>query len=341
MSETNAKYHHLIPRTYMQAWTHGNGTLYIEYKNEPGIFKERNKNGIAGVNHYHSIIAGMPICTKDDTGIIFQAVKDYTVKYKGEKVLDTLELNKIYYDFNNWEILRSDCSVVSKKSIKAAIDNVKIRDIETMWAKKYEDKWNEERQKIEDIILSAKGDSIPEFDKDFLMKFYVSMDWRSFASNQQFNQVYGMLSERILELDKVIIPEDDRELPIFKTMADYFQHCILLKSYREFLEDKGMIYQNAVASLNHTSFHFLVADGEITFITSDNPAFMFRRKDGLLQAVLPITPRIMIVQGKNSDQDKNYYITHISDDAVKAYNRIIKRNSHDFVIIDDYQIEHF
>lgn len=29
MSETKAKYHHLIPRTYLSAWEHGNGTLYI------------------------------------------------------------------------------------------------------------------------------------------------------------------------------------------------------------------------------------------------------------------------------------------------------------------------
>lgn len=29
MGETKAKYHHLIPRTYLSAWEHGNGTLYI------------------------------------------------------------------------------------------------------------------------------------------------------------------------------------------------------------------------------------------------------------------------------------------------------------------------
>ena len=31
MDETQAKYHHLVPQTYMSAWAHGNGTLNVEF----------------------------------------------------------------------------------------------------------------------------------------------------------------------------------------------------------------------------------------------------------------------------------------------------------------------
>ena len=31
MGETKVKYHHLILRTYLSAWKHGNGTLYIRF----------------------------------------------------------------------------------------------------------------------------------------------------------------------------------------------------------------------------------------------------------------------------------------------------------------------
>lgn len=43
MKETQAKYHHLIPQTYMSAWANEAGTLQIEFLNNPGVLKQRNK----------------------------------------------------------------------------------------------------------------------------------------------------------------------------------------------------------------------------------------------------------------------------------------------------------
>ena len=67
MLETKAKYHHLIPKTYLSAWEHGNGTLYVRFLEDKGHVVERNKDKIAGITNYHSIVAGMPIVTKKDT----------------------------------------------------------------------------------------------------------------------------------------------------------------------------------------------------------------------------------------------------------------------------------
>ena len=74
MAETAAKYHHLIPQTYMSAWANNSGTLKVEFINEPGIIVERNKEHIAGITDYHSIRAGMPICTATDAASIFNAL---------------------------------------------------------------------------------------------------------------------------------------------------------------------------------------------------------------------------------------------------------------------------
>ena len=49
MGETKAKYHHLIPRTYISAWEHGNGTLYIRFLEDKESVVERNKDNIAGI----------------------------------------------------------------------------------------------------------------------------------------------------------------------------------------------------------------------------------------------------------------------------------------------------
>lgn len=339
MLETKTKYHHLVPRTYMSSWKHGKETLYIEYKD--GKIKERNKDKIAGVTDFHSILVGMPICTKDDTDKIFSCLSDYSVEYDGRVVTDTLEMNQLYFDFDNWIITREDGTTVSKKKLRHDIDSVKIRDIEALWSIKYENGWNEMKKRIESEILKASSDIIPAFDREYLMKFYTAMDWRGFKFNNQLNEIFDWLCNKVLPLHEVKIPKDERELPMFETAADYFKHCYILKAYRQYLNDEGVIYINAMENLKNTSFHFLVADGVTTFITSDNPAFMFVRADGKLQGLMPVNPRILLVQGRDIDRDKVYCISHISDDAVKAYNNIICQNSKEFVIIDDLEIEHF
>lgn len=50
---------------------------------------------------------------------------------------------------------------------------------------------------------------------------------------------------------------------------------------------------------------------------------------------MPITPRILMAQGKCTEDADKYFITHISDEAVKKYNAIIKSNANEFIIHPD------
>lgn len=58
MGETQAKYHYLIPQTYMSAWANDAGTLEVEFLSNPGAFEPKNKDNIAGITDYHSIFIG-------------------------------------------------------------------------------------------------------------------------------------------------------------------------------------------------------------------------------------------------------------------------------------------
>ena len=55
----------------MNAWANQSGTLNIEFLKKPGNIVTRNKDNIAGINHYYSIQADMPICTKEDADKFF------------------------------------------------------------------------------------------------------------------------------------------------------------------------------------------------------------------------------------------------------------------------------
>lgn len=331
--ETKAKYHHLIPQTYMSAWAQENGTLNVEFKNNPGIIEQRNKERIAGITDFHSIKAGYPLCTKEDADRIFASVQPYTVRVDGNVISSTLVLNTLFADYDKWEIIRGDGTSVSKKYIKREIEKVKIKDIEFNWSTKYENNWPAQVAVIEDKVLSATGSSIEAFDREFIMKFFTALDWRGFSSSLLFESAASVLCREILPLDKIDVPEDERMLPSLKTIADEMRHYMLLKFFRQYLDDTGVIYMNLQMNLKHTSFHFLVSDGLEQFITSDSPAFIHKRLDGNKVGLLPITPKILLTQGKNVDNDDKYYITHISDRAVQEYNRIIKENAEEFVIL--------
>ncbi len=334
---SEAKYHHLIPQTYMSAWANSSGTLLVKNLHT-GETEKKNKEKFLGVNHYHSIIAGMPICTEDDAKEIFKILNDYDVSYQGRIVANPLELNQLYYDYENWTVTRkSDGSIAAKKPIKAAIDQVKIRDIETTWSTKYENRWQAIREEIENKVLFVKNCEVPEFQKDFLMRFYTSMDWRGFATNLLFIQAFDALCKDAVAFDEIVIPVDERELPFFETAYDYFKHCLLLKYFRRFLNDDGPMYLHANQNIKFINFHFLIADGATRFNTSDNPSFWCTREDGLKIGLMPIEPRILMAQGKNTDNEPMYSVTHITDDAVKKYNRWIEENAEQYIILDNTQ----
>lgn len=72
-------------------------------------------------------------------------------------------------------------------------------------------------------------------------------------------------------------------MPQLETAADELRHELLLKFYRQYLEDRGVIFVYAEANLQHTGF------------------------DGLLQGIMPITPRILLGQGKCTDDTGGYF----------------------------------
>ena len=72
------------------------------------------------------------------------------------------------------------------------------------------------------------------------------------------------------------------------------KHLLLLKYYRKYLKDDGVIYTHATESLKYTNFHFLISDGSIYFDTSDNLSFTYIRNDELKEGIMPINPNILM-----------------------------------------------
>lgn len=56
------------------------------------------------------------------------------------------------------------------------------------------------------------------------------------------------------------------------------------------------------------------------------------RVDGLKESLMPVTPHILMTQGRCSEGADKYFLSHISDDAVMKCNEIIRTNANEFVI---------
>ncbi len=332
MPEGKSKYHHLIPQTYLAAWEHGNGTLYVRFKDRIDEVVERNKANLAGYTNYHTIFAGMPIVEKEDADFIFKCVSDFEVRYKGSVISDSLVLNRNYWDFENWSIYRKDGSVVSNKRIKAEIDQAKIRDIEDLWAKKYENKWSQVRSDLTDRLTKATGGTIPAVHKEYLVEFFTALDWRSFISNELFNGICGSLCNDSLHLNEIEIPEQERKLYYCRTASEEIRHALLLKMYRQFLQGTGPIYNQAMAALGKTSFCFLIAGGQAKFITSDNPAFIYEQQNGQVYGMMPISPEILLFQGKDAKKSSRYYVRNATDEEVGTWNAAIEAYASQFLV---------
>lgn len=190
------------------------------------------------------------------------------------------------------------------------------------------------RKIIEEKVLTNKS-SVPRFYFEYLTRFYVVLDWRSFTSNEEFSSAFEEISSNQLCLNKIEIPKDERELPMFETVSDYTKHCLLLRYYRQFLNDNGIIYEHAKQLMRKITFRFLVTEGNTKFITSDNPSFMNNNSNGTKTGMLPISPNILMIIGKASSNKDKYYITKISDLEVQKCNEIIKKHSGQFVVIDN------
>lgn len=330
---SRARYHHLIPQTYLRSWCYSSGSVYSFHKDNLSEVIVKNIANNFGLNHYHSIRAGMPCCTNDDLLKIFAPINNYKVIFDGKELTSLAEYNNTYFSFKEWDIYYPNgCRVprAVKNEIKARIEANKVLDIEELWSKKYESGWNFLLQMIKQRTNSSTNLSIDEFYKGKLMKFIVSLNWRSFISNEQLREAFDLI-DAIVDLKNIKIPEEDRNIMTDKTVYDEIKHNYLLKQFGAFLRDEGIIYNMAKGYIKHLGIRFLISSEKAEFITSDNPSFIYLGNDGI-HHIMPVNPRILISIRKYSFKEGKYYIEQLGEKEVRKINSIIVDNAQEFVI---------
>lgn len=323
------KYNHLVPATYLKSWCVNNDSIYT--KDNLNNIKILNRYNSFGINDYYSIKAGMCCCRDEDLEKIFDPVKGLHVIYEENELMSNKLYNEKYYDFNNWIILDEKNNQLTKKQInvlKQKIDKIKIVDIEKLWNIKYEDKWDDIKLTITQRLDDLKTNAIEPFEKEFLMKWIILLDWRGFQSNNEFNNIFNFI-DKFIPLSKIDIEYKDRVIPKCDNAIKEMKRELLLSNFREFLSEYGKMYERAKGYIKYTTIRFLKSDN-IPFITSDNPSFEYRSSKCVTH-IMPVTPKLLITVVKGNI-DSCYYVNQLADKEVKQINKIIKDNSEKYII---------
>lgn len=335
-----AKYHHLIPRAYLHNWCHTNDSSYTFSVNKLEKAEPININNHFGIDHYHTIKAGMLSCSKEDLIKIFEPLNNIDVYYENRLLTSLTEKNIFYYDFDNWILKYRNEQIIGRKQknkIKDEINKFKILEIEDLWAQKYENDWKKLYELIQRKLYNSQSNQIDKFYKGKLIRFLVSLDWRSYETNPDFINTLEYINKISgLNLDTIKIPFKKQEISIDSTELELLKRNYLLKQFRSFLNEDGVIYKQAKEYIKNGAIEFLVATDLAEFITSDNPSFRYETQGGK-QHILPLSPSILVRVGKlptnrGLNFNERYNIRSIDNNEVAEINSIIIKNAQNKII---------
>jgi len=115
--EDVAKNQHLVPQTYMKAWSYnGNKSVWVLDKEKVSMgWVSRNIEKINCINHFHDIMAGDIYTTEDALNEIFGVLKDFDIATEHGKLQSFEEMNVYFDEFEQWVISDKDGKVLSRK----------------------------------------------------------------------------------------------------------------------------------------------------------------------------------------------------------------------------------
>jgi|GEM_PF-373003 len=337
-------YDHLIPQTYMKAWKHGNSSVYIVDKGMSGLGESKSTKRFGGIGHYHSVRAGSLLRSEEDCKVFFKPLENHTVILE-EKVLDSnTELNNKFHKFDEWKIINSEGNVLieqEKRIVKEEIRSIHLRDIESEWGRQYENNWNSINELISNEVFNYHdANSIEAIKRDELIKFIISLEWRTKPFHPLFQTTLDKLcSERVFDFDlkACFIPEDKRLYPFLETEYDELAHSLILSQFSQFLDGNGVIMDEAMIHIKNSCITLMLAPSDGEFLTSDNPVLRFKDSAGYINYFFPLNPKVGCHIKKGSIKDK-YFLRRLSKKGINEFNIRLKRNCYKSYILRQQEL---
>ena len=336
---------HLIPNTYLKAWSVDNNHVYFIDKNEKTIdfsqddFQKRTKS-LTIIKEFYSRNIHSHFFEKNDLEDIFKplTVKNYSVKFEGEAITEFKKLRGVFYKYNEWSIYDSSQMLIcdeDKQVLKKEIKKVQIRNIEEAWNKMFENTWPSTRDTILQAVQSNPGvDKISAVKREELVRFMVAIEWRTYPPHpfllNEFNRITSLLGKDFLKVINEQLEEDEKYISVINTYGEHLLHDISLKYFLKYFNNTGPIYNEFLYILSNMEIELLVPEAGCEFITSDNPVRAFTNINNEVEFIFPICPTLACaIRKSRKNQDKSkYLVTTYSKESTIQFNKHAKQSSY-------------
>lgn len=324
------KKQHYVPETYLNAWQDETGKLYQYDKNSNKLMTHSYARNLLYKKYlYTKTVDDIPILSQEEKKQIFSCLNDYDIYYNHDGIKKHLEdfndYADYYYDFDNWDILKTNGQITDKESLKKEIKNKKINKIEVNW-KCIENDWDELMKDI-NYIVNNKPSSLNNIHREKLIEFMVVQSYRTLMSLKKIKELYEYFLA-FLKLDNYLDEE------YFNNITESFGEMYFKKQMELYQEGKeGIISHDIKLYKNNSCITFIKSIGK-DFISSDNPVFTINDANfynGKYNAIyFPITPNLMIALCRGNN--RKYSIIEMKYQKVRKFNKKIKDNSFKYYI---------
>lgn len=331
------EYQHLVPQTYLHAWSK-NGTNVCQLDKDKTLVKPARIDNNFGIKHEYSIVPGLLHLSDAQCDTFFQMMEGYTVTHDGT-TLDSPELlNRFFPFYAEWTILDTDGNPLGKKrkvTLRQATTKQKDFILETGHIKHYEDKWPKMRDELTSRAFQSSKKTIDEFNRGFFIRYMVIQHWRGFGHSAAENRAFEFI-DSIIPFSETDIPREQRMYVGSINLEEDLRHEIRLNYLQRFFNNEGPIYNQSQWLLQNSTLGIYLASGSYSFLSSDTPCFAYR--DSTVQLVFPITPRVLIALQPRT-KSCSYPVIRLNDADVRKINDtiflsakryLISRNKSDF-----------
>lgn len=338
------RFQHYVPQVYLRAWEMTKGVYYFS-KNDLGVGERRNTNSILAKNHtytidyeYSFVFNEMPEIANDYGNKIIEVLRKHNaIAFYKEKRLETVQdlISIETFPFlEDWQFYKEDNpeNLARKNSIVKDIKAIHSYVIENKLDDFLEKEWVKTRDEFIQAIEKISGYSTMtevRIEETVAIKLIYSM-LLLMCRNPAFDclGIFPKIGNTFMNIFSMNGLDEEEKKKSQKVVDQQLHVAWLAEIYKGlFKSERGFcnIYaENIQKKCQLVLLHCPEKNG--SFITSDNPAFVFINnvmRDNRNGFYIPLTPQYLLMIGKGKDDIGSIDVHTITNQGVRFYNNII------------------
>lgn len=330
---------HFVPRTYLRPWSDDNKIYCYDRENKNGELKKIKK--ILFERYYYSLTLKdwilpsyktMPLIYQDFVDQTFKLMREDNNKqiyalWNNKTIRSKNDISNYLINYLEWDFYYEKEGKAKNKYLKDQITSMKSLVLEDGLNTKFENDWPDFRNNFINAVEINQCNGIA-FGNGYMrqatynvLKFLFMMVCRNpnFDIFGVYRKVFDVMLKSLPEEIQKETEEYQKYYLIYRMLFDNTKGPY--KTYLNFFENNGQIIL------------YKTKRNSGLFITSDNPAFLYRsipERVNMSGIFFPLTPQYLLFLGRGDSNIVRYGLA--DNHTINYFNKIILRNSTKYCI---------